>query len=98
MTSLQILADVQSLLHKIDNSYASQRAAYISELQDKIWDESNAVDEAIQQTVTDVADELNFYESEERDRDEELGYYGDDKLNLLIAKALKSIGDYLAKS
>jgi hypothetical protein len=85
------IAEVRELLHKIQRTYAHQRAETIGQLQEKIWDESNEFDEEVQQALDDLASDLNFYETDPRDRDEALGYYGDDKLNEIITSALAAI-------
>ena len=53
-------------------------------------------DEDIQQIFSDLAYDLNFYDNEP-DRDEALGYYGDDKLQEVVTTAIKNIEAYEAK-
>jgi hypothetical protein len=45
--------------------------------------------------LSDLASDLNFYEPLERDRDEALGYFGDEKLLALTSETLKKIDKQL---
>jgi hypothetical protein len=45
--------------------------------------------------ISDLASDLNFYEPLERDRDEALGYFGDEKLLALTSETLKKIDKQL---
>ena len=91
------LSDTKILLDKILRTYAGERSIAIRELQDKIWDEKGVQDEEVMSMLTDLASDLNFYEPEERDRDESLGYYDDEKLNILVNKAIEKIDSYIGK-
>lgn len=86
---MQKIDDIRELLFKVERSYAGARAGHIAALQEKIWDEPAIADEAIQQFLSDLAFDLNFYERDERDRDEALGYYGDERLLTIITRAIK---------
>jgi hypothetical protein len=78
-------------------TYAGERTIAIRQLQDKIWDEPGVQDEELISILTDLVSDLNFYEPEESDRDESLGYYDDEKLNILVNKAIEKIDSYLSK-
>jgi len=91
------LHDIKFLLDKILRTYAGERTIVIRQLQDKIWDEPGVQDEELMSILTDLASDLNFYEPVERDRDESLGYYDDEKLNILVNKAIEKIDSYLSK-
>ncbi|MES2882163.1 MAG: hypothetical protein V4676_08450 [Bacteroidota bacterium] len=91
----QHLLNIQTLLAKIERSYAAQRAALITGVQNKIWDGPEIENENINYLLTTFAGDLNFYEPIERDRDESLGYYGDEKLLQLIKEAQLQIEIYL---
>lgn len=92
-----IIPDIKELLIKITRTYASERAKYISDFQNKIWDELSLEDEDLQQYLTDVAGDLNFYETDARDRNEALGYYGDPRLNEIIKGAIEKVDLFLNK-
>ncbi|HUS00269.1 MAG TPA: hypothetical protein VMY77_00995, partial [Chitinophagaceae bacterium] len=66
-------------------------------LQNMILDEPDMPGEDIQQIFSDLAYDLNFYEDDPRDRNEELGYYGDDKLVAVVDTAIKKIEAYESK-
>ncbi len=85
--------EITELLLKVKHLYGNSRAEYIRKLQDKIWDETsdNAELEAFLSTL---AGDLNFYETNEEDRDESLGYYGDKRLDEIINAAIESLKQY----
>ena len=89
------LKEVVAMLNKIERTYASERSKTIGELQNKIWDEPELQNEELY-FLQDLAGDLNFYEPIEKDRDETLGYYDDDRLLELTATALKKIDSLLA--
>ena len=89
--------EIKSLLLKIQRTYAYERGVCIGRVQDIIWDEIQIDDEEFHQFLSDLAYNLNFYEQESRDREEEPGYYGDEKLNVILGSALERIETYLAK-
>jgi hypothetical protein len=92
---MQKVDDIKELLYKVERSYAAARTGNIAALQEKIWDEPAIANEAIQQFLSDLAFDLNFYESNERDRDEALGYYGDERLLTIISRAIEKTEAFL---
>ena len=84
------LKEAVILLHKIERTYASDRSETIGQLQNKIWDEPALQTEELY-FLQDLAGDLNFYEPIEKDRDESLGYYDNEKLLELTAAALEKI-------
>ena len=95
---METLREVQALLDKIERTYAGERLATIHQLQDKIWEEPGVENEELRSLLEDLASDLNFYEPVERDRDESLGYYGDEKLLELTAVIQNKIKVHLNNS
>ena len=95
---METLREVQALLDKIERTYAGERLATIHQLQDKIWEEPGVENEELRSLLEDFASDLNFYEPVERDRDEGLGYYGDEKLLELTAVIQNKIKVHLNNS
>jgi hypothetical protein len=92
---MQQLNEIKALLNKIERIYAFERSATIGQLQNKIWDEPEIENEELRDLLSDLASDLNFYEPLERDRDEALGYFGDEKLLALTSETLKKIDKQL---
>ena len=92
------LRELQALLKRIEFTYAAEHLSIIHQLQDKIWDEPEVKDEELQSLLNDLASDLNFYERVEIDSDENLGYYGDEKLFKLIAAIQTKIEVHLNNS
>ncbi len=92
------LKEVLELLAKIDRTYASERKEAINLLQQKIWDETALQDDDELYFLEELTGDLNFYEPEERYRDEPLGYYDDNKLTKVIAEARKKVESILSNT
>jgi hypothetical protein len=88
---------IKALLHKIIHTSGWPRMESIRTVQNMILDEPDMPDEDIQQIFSDLAYDLNFYANDPRDRDEKLGYYGDEKLIDIVTAAIKKIDEYEAK-
>jgi hypothetical protein len=87
---------IKELLHTIKRTSGWPRMESIRAIQNMILDEPDMPDEDIQQIFSDLAYDLNFYDNEP-DRDEALGYYGDDKLMEVVDTAITKIEAYEAK-
>lgn len=94
---MNYIAEIRELLLKIKSTQGDWRAQYISRLQDKIWEEAPVDDADLTSALANLAGDLNFYESDERDRDRELGYYGDERLAEVLDAALEKVEGYLKK-
>ena len=88
---------IKELLLKIKLTSGWPPKDAISSVQNMILDEPDMPDDDLQQIFSDLAYDLNFYEDEPGDRDEQLGYYGDDKLVEVVDTAIKKIEAYEAK-
>jgi len=93
---MENLRELKALLKRIEFTYAAERLSIIHQLQDKIWDQLEVKDEELQSLLNDLASDLNFYERVEIDSDENLGYYGDEKLFKLIAAVQTKIEAHLS--
>lgn len=83
------------MLNKIKRTYASERLKTIGELQNIIWDAPELQQEELY-FLQDLSGDLNFYEPVEKDRDEDLGYYGNSRLLEIAAAALNKINSLMA--
>jgi hypothetical protein len=92
---MENVREMQALLNKIERTYAADRLEAIHQVQNKIWDEPEVENEELRDAFADLASDLNFYEPVERDRDEGLGYYGDERLIELISGIQNKIELYL---
>ena len=95
---MEKIREIQALLNRIEFTYAAERLLIIHQLQEKIWDEPGVENEELHSLLDDLASDLNFYEPVERDRDESLGYYGDERLLGLIAAMQNNIEALLNNS
>ena len=95
---MEKLRELQALLNRLEFTYGAERLAIINQLQNKIWDEPGVENEELQGLFDDLASDLNFYEPVEGDRDESLGYYGDEKFLKLIAALQAKIENHFNNS
>ncbi len=91
------LQEIHALLNKLERTYAAERLETIHQLQNIIWDGPEVENEELRDVFAGFASDLNFYEPVERDRDEGLGYYGDEKLVELISAIQNKIEPYLKR-
>ncbi len=91
------LDKIKTLLFKIQRAYGQERSIYIGQLQDMVWEDKPPGDEDVNDILTDLAGDLNFYEPVEKDRDESLGYYDDERLDEIVGTAIERIETYLSK-
>ena len=76
MKEIKILQDILS-------SESSERAALVSKFQYLVWrgrDEREGANVEIDEILSDLAYDLDFYEPNEEWRKEDTSYYGDDRL------------------
>lgn len=89
---------IKEVLLKVQRTYGVSRAESIGKLQDIIWEEPPFENEELEAMLVILAGDLNFYETDERDRDEGLGYYGDARLDEISNAALEQIEKYLKEN
>jgi len=89
------LTEIKEILLRISHTYGSSRLEYISKLQDIIWNDTSITDINLLAELSEFSSDLNFYEPDIRDRSEENGYYGDAKLNLLLASMSDKVNSAL---
>ena len=92
---MEFLKELKELLLKIQRTYGNSRTEYINTITNKIADDTTITDVLLQSDLSILGSDLGFYESDERDRDIELGYYGDERLIEIITDAIKMIDEYL---
>jgi len=100
MTIFELMEKIQTikeLLSIIRQTSGWPRMESIRTVQNRILNEPDMPDEDLKQIFSDLAYDLNFYEDEPLDRDENLGYYGDEKLHEVVTTALRKIEEYKAK-
>lgn len=86
-----LINKVKNLLAEAQTSSLERRMSCIKELQNMIWDDGTIQDESVNDILTDIAYELDFYEPNEEWRRESPSYYGEERLKQEIQTALQKL-------
>jgi len=76
------------ILYKILDSNGSLRESIIKDFQNTIWNEESVADDELDEILSDLAMDLDFYEPNPEYRKEHFSYYGDEKLDDLLMKMI----------
>ncbi len=81
---------IQLLQSVLETEYPN-REKLIKEFQDEVWDDTSIQDEMLNDILTDIAYDLDFYEPNEEWRKEDPSYYGDDRLEEVVQTAIQKL-------
>lgn len=85
--------EIIECLNKILSESEPVRTELIKSFQNEVWDDESIKDEALNEILSELAYDLDFYEPNEEWRKEDLSYYGYDRLKKEITKAIKKLQD-----
>jgi len=72
----------------------ANRKQLVKQFQQSIWDKEEEEDNVIDEILSELAYDLDFYEPDKELRAESPSYYGDDRLEAEIKSALQKIEQY----
>ena len=81
---IQLLQTVLVSEHRI-------KQELIKEFQDEVWNDESIQDETLNEILSQLAYDLDFYEPNEEWRKESLSYYGDDRLEEVVKTAIQKL-------
>ena len=81
---IQLLQTVLVAEHKI-------KQELIKEFQDEVWNDESIQNETLNEILSELAYDLDFYEPNEEWRKESLSYYGDDRLEKVVKTAIQKL-------
>lgn len=81
---IQLLQTVLVAEHRI-------KQELIKEFQDEVWNDESIQDETLNEILSQLAYDLDFYEPNEEWRKESLSYYGDDRLEEVVKTAIQKL-------
>lgn len=81
---IQLLQTVLVAEHRI-------KQELIKEFQDEVWNDESIQDETLNEILSQLAYDLDFYEPNEEWRKESLSYYGDDRLEEVVKSAIQKL-------
>ncbi len=72
-----------------------KRGTLIEEFQEKVWNGAGySTDERVNEILSELAYDLDFYEPKEEWRKEDSSYYGEERLRQEIHSALQKLEEY----
>ncbi len=67
------------------------RQKLIKQFQDEVWNDESIQDETLNEILSELAYDLDFYEPNEEWKKEDPSYYGDDRLEVVIKTAIQKL-------
>ena len=92
-TNIELISYLQSILEV----QQPNRTKLIKEFQDEVWNDESIQDEKLNEILSELAYDLDFYEPNEEWRKESISYYGDERLEKEIKSAIQKIKDQNSK-
>ncbi|MDB5190834.1 MAG: hypothetical protein JWQ96_397 [Segetibacter sp.] len=87
--------EIKRLLEKIQRTHTTQRAGYITRVQNAIQDDTITLNAELQQELSELADDLNYYEVDSTHRVDDAAYFGEERLLEKISTAIEKIDAFL---
>lgn len=84
---------IQSLNYILDAQHP-ERTELVKKLQNAIWNDESIEDERLNEILSELAYDLDFYEPNEEWKKESPNYYGDERLEELIKLGMQKIEEY----
>ena len=90
-----LLEKLKTLLDKILTSDRNDKMKYISKFQDLAWNDVTTIKEdELNELLSSIAYDLDFYEPNEKYKTESLDYFGENRLESILKNALKKLNNY----
>jgi hypothetical protein len=86
---MNLIPEIKSLLAQALANPLINRKEIVKTIQSKIWNNNTYIDIKMNEFLTELAHDLDFYEPNEEWRKEDHAYYGEDRLNELIKEGLE---------
>lgn len=79
------------LLQCILEAESPSKDKLIKEFQEEVWNDESLQDPKLNEVLSELAYDLDFYESNEQWREGNLGYYGNNKLKNIMKNAIQKL-------
>lgn len=83
--------EIIECLNKILSESEPVRTELIKSFQNEVWDDESIKDEALNEILSELAYDLDFYEPNQEWRREDPSYYGDDILDEVVKTAIQKL-------
>jgi hypothetical protein len=85
------------ILNRILNVSTSEKVTLVKTLQNEIWNDESLQDKALNEILSELAYDLDFYEPNEIWKKESPNYYGDERLDEIIKSGIQRIEQEMLK-
>ena len=89
------IVDILNFLRSILEAPFPLRAELVKVFQNAIWNDESILDEDLNEILSELAYDLDFYEPNEEWKKESINYYGNDHLNELLKQGIEQIESYI---
>lgn len=89
-----ILKQLIEILEVAQQTTGSERANKIKEFQEIVWDDETIEDENLNDLLSTLAYDFDYYEPDEKMRKDDPNYYGDERLTDEITAGLEKLKEY----
>ena len=86
-TNVELIQTLQVIL----DTEHQNRAKFIKEFQDEVWNNESIQGDALNEILSELAYDLDFYEPNEEWRKQNSSYYGDIRLEELLKFAIQKL-------
>ncbi len=86
--------EILAILNKILTEKEPIRIKLIKSFQNEVWGDKSIIDETLNEILTELAYDLDFYEPNKEWRKEDTSYYGGERLEYLIKDGITKIENY----
>lgn len=91
---MPILNEIKDLLNQILISNTAKKTEYIKIVQKIIWNDESMHNQELNEMLSELAYDLDFYEPNKEWREEGPNYYGDERLEEIIKLALQKLNSF----
>lgn len=89
-----IINQLIELLSAVQQTAGQARVDGVKKFQEIVWNDETIQDETLNDILSTIAYDLDFYEPDDEKRKEDTSYYGDERLNAEIKSGLKKLKEY----
>jgi hypothetical protein len=86
--------EIIQFLKQILNERTLDKAELIKAFQDEVWNDENLKDTTLNEILSELAYDLDFYEQKEEWRKESPNFYGIDRLNEIVKSGIVKLEEY----
>jgi hypothetical protein len=91
---MKTTAEMIQRLDYILNASQPERMGLVKKFQNEIWNDESIQDERLNEILSELAYDLDFYEPNEEWKKESPNYFGDERLEELIRRGIQKIEEH----